>query len=307
MLIDGWIERTADFDQADAISAYNSSMNYFVRTASGAEHGPLSASQLREAARAGSLRRGDLVRPEGSVDWFRADRVRGLEFGASAPEVVRPSIAAAVSPSESALEVRSPESEPVTRSDPVSTADGLIRHIEPLALRGFNVRKLDGEEVESVQTQTFIDALRVSMPAALIGRRGILVLTNRRVFVANATVFSRSLQSAYLDRIDRLGYGSRTALPRFLLGAVLALLGGGIILSQSMSALSALGGFSAIAHTQGVIFLLVGALLILLARFRALEIGVASGTLVFAKRSIELDALSRIDEIRAAAITSRSA
>jgi hypothetical protein len=56
-----------------------------------------------------------------------------------------------------------------------------------------------------------------------------------------------------------------------------------------------------------VIFLLVGALLILLARFRALEIGVASGTLVFAKRSIELDALSRIDEIRAAAITSRSA
>ena len=252
-------------------------MNYFVRTASGAEHGPLSASQLREAARAGSLRRGDLVRPEGSVDWFRADRVRGLEFGASAPEVVRPSIAAAVSPSESALEVRSSEPELTTRSDPSPTADGLIRHIEPLALRGFNVRS------------------------------GILVLTNRRVFVANATVFSRSLQCAYLDRIDRLGYGSRTALPRFLLGAVLALLGGGIILSQSMSALSALGGFSAIAHTQGVILLLVGALLILLARFRALEIGVASGTLVFAKRSIELDALSRIDEIRAAAITSRSA
>ena len=119
-------------------------MNYFVRTASGAEHGPLSASQLREAARAGSLRRGDLVRPEGSVDWFRADRVRGLEFGASAPEVVRPSIAAAVSPSESALEVRSSEPEPTTRSDPSPTADGLIRHIEPLALRGFNVRKLDG-------------------------------------------------------------------------------------------------------------------------------------------------------------------
>ncbi len=276
-------------------------MNYFVRTASGAEHGPLSASQLREAARAGSLRRGDLVRPEGSVDWFRADRVRGLEFGASAPEVVRPAIAAAVPPSESALEVRSPE------SDPVSTDEGLIRHIEPLALRGFNVRKLDGEEVESVQTQAFIDALRVSMPAALIGRRGILVLTNRRVFVANATVFSRSLQCAYLDRIDRLGYGSRTALPRFLLGAALALAGGGIILGQTLSVLSSLGGVSALAHTLGVALLLVGALLIVLARFRALEIGVASGTLVFAKRSIELDALSRIDEIRAAAITSRSA
>jgi uncharacterized membrane protein len=67
------------------------------------------------------------------------------------------------------------------------------------------------------------------------------------------------------------------------------------------------GGFSAVTHTAGIAMLLLGAFLLLLARYRALEIGVASGTLVFAKRSIELDALSRVDELREAALTSRSA
>jgi hypothetical protein len=42
----------------------------------------------------------------------------------------------------------------------------------------------------------------------------------------------------------------------------------------------------------------VGAIVALLARYRALEIGVASGTVMFAKRSLELDTLSRIDEAR---------
>jgi hypothetical protein len=41
-----------------------------------------------------------------------------------------------------------------------------------------------------------------------------------------------------------------------------------------------------------------GSLIALLARYRALEIGVASGPIIFAKRSLELDTLSRIDEIR---------
>jgi len=278
-------------------------MNYFVRTESGAEHGPLSAAQLRDAAKAGSLKRGDLVRPEGSVDWFRADRVRGLEFGAGP---VAP-VSLAVREPEPTSPITAPAVVAAAPAEPRRPDDGLIRHIEPLALRGFNVRKLDGEEVESVQTQTFIDALRLSMPAAVIGRRGVLVVTNRRVFVANATVLTSALQSCYLDRIDRIGYGSRTAFPRLIAGAVLALLGGGIILGHSLDALAMVGGFSAGMHAAGIAMLLLGAFLLLLARYRALEIGVASGTLVFAKRSIELDALSRIDEVREAALTSRSA
>jgi len=199
-------------------------MNYFVRTESGAEHGPLSAAQLRDAAKSGALRRGDLVRPDGTVDWFRAERVRGLEFPSDAEPARR---IEKVRAPDAVAEPVAPPTEPPAPAELRSAADdGLLRHIEPLAARGFNVRKLDGEEVESVDLQGFLDVLRVSIPAALLGRRGLLVVTNRRVFVANATVFTRALQSAYLDRIDRIGFGGRLAVARLIAG--LALFGIGL-------------------------------------------------------------------------------
>ena len=265
-------------------------MNYFVRTESGAEHGPLSAKQLRDAARSGALSRGDLVRPEGTVDWFRADRVRGLEFVGTALAVAPPTQAPGTEP-----EPTSVPAPPV----PARRDDGLIRHIEPLALRGFNVRKLEGEEVESVEPQSFLDAFRLSMLAAVIGRRGVLVLTNRRVFVTNATISTRALQSAYLDRIDRVGFGSRTAIWKLLLGVWILL--SGIAWQVAPMVLGLLGVIPfAMPAFEWRAFVLagVGLLIVLLARYRALEIGVASGTIVFAKRSLELDTLSRIDEVR---------
>ena len=272
-------------------------MNYFVRTESGAEYGPLSAKQLRDAARNGTISRRDLVRPEGTVDWFRADKVRGLEFAETAIAVATPLVeewesqpAAAPTPS-----VEAPAGPPPRKDD------GLIRHIEPLALRGFNVRKLEGEEVESVEPQRFLDALRISIPAALIGRRGVLVLTNRRLFVTNATVSTRALQSAYIDRIDRIGFGARTVLWRFLLGLALVTMGLAWWLGPSVLTLVTGGGLTPPSFDWPPFALIgVGALTVLLSRFRALEIGVASGTIVFAKRSLELDTLSRIDEVREA-------
>ena len=292
-------------------SAYNNApMNYFVRTESGAEHGPLSARQLRDAARSGALSRGDLVRPEGTVDWFRADKVRGLEFADFAAETVspaQPSVQATTPPGAA-----TPPGAPAPTPSPASAAtpplepppqvrrdDGLIRHIEPLAARGFNVRKLEGEEVESVTTQSFLDVLRLSIPAALLGRRGLLVVTNRRVFVANATVSTRALQSAYLDRIDRIGFGGRVAIARLVMGAMLALGGVAAAVGPMLLALVTGAGLAPPALGSAALpFIVVGILLVLLARYRALEIGVASGTLVFAKRALELDALSRIDELR---------
>ncbi|MEI7878929.1 MAG: hypothetical protein WCI96_13530, partial [Planctomycetota bacterium] len=192
---------------------------------------------------------------------------------------------------------------PVARANP---NDALLRHIEPLVLRGFNVRKLEGEEVVAIDTQTFLDTFRVSIAAALIGRRGILVLTNRRLFIANATISTRSLQSVYLERIDRLGFGGRISLAYFLIGILLALTASAIAFGPSLIAW-ATGGVLALAPNMiAVPFAVIGVILILLARLRALEIGVASANLIYAKRSLELDTLARIDEAREAAITSRS-
>lgn len=262
------------------------SMNYFVRTESGLEYGPLSSKQLRDAAQSGALSRRDLLRPDGTVDWFRADKVRGLDFAdPSAIAVIAPPV---------------PEPAPPTEPPPPARKDdGLIRHIEPLALRGFNVRKLDGEEVESVEPQSFLDAFRLSMIAAVIGRRGVLVLTNRRVFVTNATISTRALQSAYLDRIDRIGFGSRTALWKLACGAATALVGIAWQFGPTLWGIVMSTGIAMPAIEWPALALVgVGLVVVLLARYRALEIGVASGTIVFAKRSLELDTLSRIDEVR---------
>lgn len=269
-------------------------MNYFVRTQGGAEFGPLSARQLRDAAKSGSLSRADLVRPDGTVDWFRADKIRGLEFADQSIQSVTQGLA---SSAPSSVPSPAPPLEPplpLARKD-----DGLIRHIEPLALRGFNVRKLDGEEVESVEPQSFLDALRLSFIAAIFGKRGVLVLTNRRVFVTNATISTRALQSAYLERIDRIGFGSRVAIWRLVFG--LLLIAGGLLgwLAPTLVGLLTGAGFVLPPVSwEPIVPIAIGILLALLARYRALEIGVSSGTILFAKRSLELDTLSRIDDAR---------
>ena len=151
-------------------------MTYHIRTEAGVEFGPVTANQLRDGARAGTISRRDLVRPDGSVDWFRADKVRGLDFSA---EIV---VADGLEVKAETPQLPTPPQLPVARANP---NDALLRHIEPLVLRGFNVRKLEGEEVVAIDTQTFLDTFRVSIAAALIGRRGILVLTNRRLFIDN--------------------------------------------------------------------------------------------------------------------------
>ena len=263
-------------------------MNYFVRTEAGLEYGPLSSKQLRDAAQSGALSRRDLLRPDGTVDWFRADKVRGLDFvdPSAITVITQPAPEPAPAP-------------PIEPPGPVRKDGGLIRHIEPLAMRGFNVRKLEGEEVESVEPQSFLDAFRLSMLAAVIGRRGVLVLTNRRVFVTNATISTRALQSAYLDRIDRIGFGSRAAMLKLLGGAMIALMGIAWQIGPSLWGLLVGAGLTVPAlEWRALVLIAIGVVAILLARYRALEIGVASGTIMFAKRSLELDTLSRIDEIR---------
>lgn len=278
-------------------------MTYHIRTEAGVEFGPVTANQLRDGARAGTISRRDLVRPDGSVDWFRADKVRGLDFSAEIVVADGLGVKAETPQLLTPPQSLTPPQLPVARANP---NDALLRHIEPLVLRGFNVRKLEGEEVVAIDTQTFLDTFRVSIAAALIGRRGILVLTNRRLFIANATLSTRSLQSVYLERIDRLGFGGRISLAYFLIGILLALTGSAIAFGSGVIAVATGGAYGLAPNIVAVPLVAIGVILILLARLRALEIGVASANIIYAKRSLDFDTLARIDEAREAAITSRS-
>lgn len=270
-------------------------MPYFVRTESGVEFGPVSAKELREAARSGTLARRDLVRPNGTVDWFRAERVKGLEFAQKvvAPEVLR---------DEPIMVLEDPPGALLAPQPSAPAAPTLAGHIEVLAIRGLHVRALAGETVESIILQGAIDALRVSIPAAILGRRGVLVLTDRRAFVVHAGLLGHSIECIYLDQIDRIGFGTRTARHRLLAGAV-AVLVGCVILGVPLLRVAWGGALAApLPVLEATLAFALGGTLIALSRYRALEISVASGSIPFGKAALESDAISALDELRERAV-----
>ena len=178
-------------------------------------------------------------------------------------------------------------------------------YIVTLALRGFNMRTLPGEVVCYTLAQDFVDAFRVSMFAALLGKRGTLVVTSRRVIIANATLTTRHVDVLYLDALDRVSVATRVSVARCVLGGVFAL-GGVLTLLLAMSGILGSVGLmmpfgSMIATAYGAFLLALGALMLILSRARVLELRVASGAVRFAKRHVDFDALHRIDEVRAAA------
>ena len=272
-------------------------MPYFVRTESGVEFGPVSAKELREAARSGTLARRDLVRPGGTVDWFRAEKVKGLEFRdrVVAPDVLREEPTVALEESLDTTEV--PGTGQVAAPPP-----SLGGHIEVLALRGFHVRYLADESVESVVMQSLVDALRVSVPGALLGRRGVFVLTSRRAFIVHAGLARQSIECLYLDRIDRIGFGTRTAWRWFSAGAFAMLVGCLTLGLPVLRVWWTSAPNAPLPVLEAAIALAVGAMLVILSRFRALELGAASASIPFGKAQLESDAISRIDELRERAI-----
>lgn len=283
-------------------------MPYFVRTESGVEFGPVSAKELREAARSGSLARRDLVRPSGTVDWFRAERVRGLEF-VRAPELgARSEVTSPVDEEpvvilEDSRALPSPTAP--TTTPPLFAEPARGSHIEALAVRGFHVRELAGETVEAIVIQSPIDAMRTSFLAALLGRRGILLVTTRRVFVVEARLLGVSVESIYLDRIDRMGFGTRTAPRRLVSGLLLILFGLGMLALPILSA-SFAAPTAPLPVLEAAISFALGGMLIALARYRALEFGVASRSVPFGKASLESETITRIDSLREASIQRRS-
>lgn len=287
-------------------------MPYFVRTEAGVEFGPVSAKELREAARTGSLARRDLVRPSGTVDWFRAERVRGLVFGGRAPEGSSGPIPARDEPSvelddapASPLAVAVQHLAPPT-SPPVFGDAPAGPYLEVLAARGFHVRALPGETVECIVEQGVVDAMRASFVAAMLGRRGAMILTTRRAFIVEASLFASSIESIYLDRIDRVGFGTRTAPRRLAAGLLVIAFGLGLLAFPILRTGFAIAPTAPLPVLEAAVAFALGGMLVVLSRYRALELAVASGSVPFGKAALESETISQIDSLREASIQRRS-
>ena len=286
------------------------SLDYFVRFSTGAESGPYTADELRELARSSRLKPTDFIRRGEFGTWMVAARTRGFEFSDTKKPVapIEDSPLEAVEPIDAAVgSATATAAEPPRAPIPSAVAEATTEsgYIVTLALRGFNMRTLPGEVVCYTLAQDFVDAFRVSMFAALLGKRGTLVVTSRRVIIANATLTTRHVDVLYLDALDRVSVATRVSVARCVLGGVFAL-GGVLTLLLAMSGILGSVGLmmpfgSMIATAYGAFLLALGALMLILSRARVLELRVASGAVRFAKRHVDFDALHRIDEVRAAA------
>ena len=288
------------------------SLDYFVRFSTGAESGPYTADELRELARSSRLKPTDFIRRGEFGTWMVAARTRGFEFSDTTKPVapIDDSPLEAVEPIDAAVgsaTATATAAEPPRAPIPSAVAEATTEsgYIVTLALRGFNMRTLPGEVVCYTLAQDFVDAFRVSMFAALLGKRGTLVVTSRRVIIANATLTTRHVDVLYLDALDRVSVATRVSVARCVLGGVFAL-GGVLTLLLAMSGILGSVGLmmpfgSMIATAYGAFLLALGALMLILSRARVLELRVASGAVRFAKRHVDFDALHRIDEVRAAA------
>ncbi len=293
-------------------------MNYFVRKQTGEQYGPLSARQLRAAARTGALTPSDQVRSDGSIDWFRADGVRGLEFASPTQEASPSDNAVKVSPA-TAAEERKPEPASTRVDDP-----GAGVYLEPLVARGFNIRRLPDEDVQWVEEQGFWDAFRISGLGAFRGRRGVCILTTRRTIVTQATSSIKRIDVVHSERIEQMGIRWCVDWFWLCLGAVLllgslfsALLGVAVLQLARLLSEEALLLAARAAEEQGYtleqqvqrtanlcfltssVLLALGVFIVLvLSRYRAIEFGVASGSVRFAKRKLEQELLSKAESAR---------
>ena len=275
------------------------SLDYFVRFSTGAESGPYTADELRELARSSRLKPTDFIRRGEFGTWTVAARTRGFEFSDTKKPVapIEDSPLEAVEPIDAAVgSATATAAEPPRAPIPSAVAEATTEsgYIVTLALRGFNMRTLPGEVVCYTLAQDFVDAFRVSMFAALLGKRGTLVVTSRRVIIANATLTTRHVDVLYLDALDRVSVATRVSVARCVLGGVFAL-GGVLTLLLAMSGI--LGSVGLMMPFGSMIATAYGAFLLA----RVLELRVASGAVRFAKRHVDFDALHRIDEVRAAA------
>jgi hypothetical protein len=221
-------------------------LQYMVRRADGAIYGPYPASRLREFAAQGKISPRDYVRAERGTRWEMALRAGCLAgaFGGSdsdsadlepaeaesvAPVVpiALPTAVPIVAPTASLVEAPNgapaqPGSEPPMSDGDAQAAIDLAHRLQRARLP---IQIMQGESVLVLRQQSFFDAAARSAISAVMGRRGTLVATTRRIAAVVPGLFGDETTVVDLGRVTSVRVGRRIALRRMLSGSILILNG----------------------------------------------------------------------------------
>ena len=319
-------------------------LQYMVRRADGAVYGPYPASMLRSFASQGKISPRDWVRAERGTRWEMALRAGCLAgaFGGSEPDAedlepheiemdAVPMQADAHSPAEppahdphGAQSDESPghavpaaaivraggpsgnvpprPSEQGELSD--ADADAAIDLARRLQRARLPIQLMRGESVLVLRQQSFFDAAARSAISAVMGRRGTLVATTRRIAAVVPGLFGDETTVVDLGRVTSVRVGRRIAFRRMVSGSFLIVNGllawvAAWLFGKAGSSLSSvLGGFgdllggdtsygdsmvsaSQVIHWIGFGLMVLGAVALLASIRRALVVHAGSLKITF--------------------------
>ena len=314
-------------------------MKYIVRSVDGREYGPFGSDELRELADQQRLGPGDFVRRATGRTWSPFEQIPGLGDRTSISRSDAP-IPGPATPldGEDALELKSSDSEPtpdLADHESDASPDGPVPPIfdqspgsgheldlarasanaDALVENGVLVERLPGEFDVFTVTQSFLDMSRNSILAAMLGRRGVLICTNRRIAAVLPDLMTQSARIAYPERVRSFGVERRTSPIRLVFGAILLLnafftLVGASFLGAVTSALDTTAGTS-LAASSGVasiiiaaFFGLAGILLLLTSTSRALVVD-GGESITFPCGRVTAWHLGQLDKARNAGVADR--
>lgn len=227
-----------------------------VRRPDGSIYGPYPASRLREFAASGKISPRDFVRAERGTRWemalragclagafvssdadaedlepaevetevpLAADAARiAAESSAAAAAVptvphAAPATASADAAEGSARGTAASEDHPMSDEDAQAAID-LARRLERARLP---IQLMPGEAVLVLRQQSFFDAAARSAVSAVMGRRGTLVATTRRIAAVVPGLFGDETTVVDLSRVTSVRVARRIALRRMVSGSLL--------------------------------------------------------------------------------------
>ena len=166
------------------------------------------------------------------------------------------------------------------------------------------------EDVHFTAAQSFIDAFRESALNAILGHRGTMVCTSRRIVVVRPSMIRASMQIAWMESTSMVGIETRRNLFRMVVGVVLLFYAAVSMLGAAMigGAANSIGGglgldsFLNVAGTAGLIIAsaigLLGVLAIITASRRAMVVSSSGSEVVFGCMALGPWHLAQIDAAR---------
>ena len=232
-----------------------------VRRADGAVYGPYPASRLREFAAQGKISPRDWVRAERGTRWemalragclagafgagepdsadlepheidadevpTRAEHVSAAQPHAHAPHGARADASSAPATPErstvradgsSGNEPAQPPGQGAMSDEDAEASIDLARRLQRARLP---IQLMRGESVLVLRQQSFFDAAARSAISAVMGRRGTLVATTRRIAAVVPGLFGDETTVVDLDRVTSVRVGRRIAFRRMVSGSFL--------------------------------------------------------------------------------------